>query len=145
MVASFAYLLVAVSFANIAISSPFVSSLDPINLFRRASSGCSATGSASCHNTTRETDLCCFESPGVSEKNALGQDQFMTNFFHSRDCYSKLSSGTRIRALVLRTAGQSMVLHHYNSCSSITEYFALQRSLAGQVRFADVSKTKNID
>jgi len=64
MVASFAYLLVAISLANIVISSPFVSSLDPINLFRRASSGCLTTGSASCHNTTRETDLCCFESPG---------------------------------------------------------------------------------
>ncbi|KAH9858319.1 ribonuclease T2 [Lenzites betulinus] len=34
------------------------------NLFKRISSGCSTSGPASCHNTTRETDLCCFEAPG---------------------------------------------------------------------------------
>lgn len=31
------------------------------------SSGCSTTGAASCHNTTKVTNLCCFESPGVGD------------------------------------------------------------------------------
>ena len=29
-------------------------------------SGCPATGPQSCQSTSGETDLCCFESPGVS-------------------------------------------------------------------------------
>ncbi|TDL28102.1 ribonuclease T2 [Rickenella mellea] len=31
---------------------------------KRASSGCSATGQTSCHNTTVQKNFCCFESPG---------------------------------------------------------------------------------
>jgi hypothetical protein len=34
-------------------------------LFSRAT-GCSTTGPASCHNTTVQPNLCCFEYPGVS-------------------------------------------------------------------------------
>lgn len=34
------------------------------SLTKRISSGCGTSGQASCHNTTRQTDLCCFESPG---------------------------------------------------------------------------------
>lgn len=28
-------------------------------------SGCAATATASCHNTTSVSNLCCFEAPGV--------------------------------------------------------------------------------
>lgn len=41
--------------------------VDAFNLFTRnaqISSGCSTSGPASCHNTTRQSNLCCFESPG---------------------------------------------------------------------------------
>nr|BAY00691.1 ribonuclease T2 [Ditiola peziziformis]BAY00692.1 ribonuclease T2 [Ditiola peziziformis] len=38
--------------------------LNSMGLFRRTS--CSASLPASCHNTTVETDLCCFEAPGGS-------------------------------------------------------------------------------
>ncbi|OCH89542.1 base non-specific and adenylic acid preferential ribonuclease [Obba rivulosa] len=34
------------------------------SLTKRISSGCGTSGVASCHNTTLETNLCCFESPG---------------------------------------------------------------------------------
>ena len=40
--------------------------LSPAQLFPRASSGCPTGGQISCHNTTTQTNLCCFESPGVS-------------------------------------------------------------------------------
>ena len=49
--------------------SPFTP-LGPMDLFKRISSGCSTSGPASCHNTTKETDLCCFESPGVRTAEA---------------------------------------------------------------------------
>lgn len=53
--------------AGFAYASPFFSpALGPMDLFKRISSGCGTSGPASCHNLTRETDLCCFESPGVS-------------------------------------------------------------------------------
>lgn len=53
--------------AGAALAEPSLTSpVDAMNLFsKRISSGCSTSGAASCHNTTRETDLCCFESPGV--------------------------------------------------------------------------------
>ncbi|TFK56633.1 ribonuclease T2 [Heliocybe sulcata] len=35
-----------------------------MDLFKRISSGCSTSGATSCHNTTAQSDLCCFESPG---------------------------------------------------------------------------------
>ena len=40
---------------------------DSSNLFKRnvISSGCPANGPVSCQNTTVESNLCCFESPGV--------------------------------------------------------------------------------
>ncbi|KAH8120043.1 RNase Gf29 [Phellopilus nigrolimitatus] len=56
-------LLVANSLASVALSSPLTSSVELFGLFRRAASGCSATGQASCHNTTIQ-NTCCFESPG---------------------------------------------------------------------------------
>ncbi|KAJ3477064.1 hypothetical protein NLI96_g10720 [Meripilus lineatus] len=40
---------------------------DDMHVFKRISSGCGTSGQTSCHNTTRQTDLCCFESPGVRE------------------------------------------------------------------------------
>ncbi|KAF9018158.1 ribonuclease T2 [Hymenopellis radicata] len=43
-----------------------------INLLNRADSGCSASGTASCTNTSSVSDLCCFESPG----GLLVQPQF---------------------------------------------------------------------
>lgn len=50
-------------------ASPFSSPVDTLNLFgARAgsiNSGCSTTGTASCHNATAASNLCCFESPGV--------------------------------------------------------------------------------
>jgi ribonuclease T2 len=49
------------SVAAVAFGSP----ADTHNLFKRLSSGCSTSGPASCHNTTKQTDLCCFEAPGV--------------------------------------------------------------------------------
>ncbi|KZT30799.1 RNase Gf29 [Neolentinus lepideus HHB14362 ss-1] len=46
------------------LASPFVTPVGPMDLFKRLSSGCSTSGSASCHNSTVQSDLCCFESPG---------------------------------------------------------------------------------
>ncbi|KAJ7610812.1 ribonuclease T2 [Roridomyces roridus] len=50
--------------ASVAI--PLTSSLNPVDLFSRASisSGCSSTGTASCSNTSAISDQCCFETPG---------------------------------------------------------------------------------
>ncbi|KAI0718938.1 ribonuclease T2 [Cerioporus squamosus] len=52
--------------AGFTIATPSLTTpVDAMNLFsKRISSGCSTSGPASCHNTTKETDLCCFESPG---------------------------------------------------------------------------------
>ncbi|KAI0715035.1 ribonuclease T2 [Earliella scabrosa] len=48
-----------------AIAEPSLTTpVDSTSLFKRASSGCSTTGATSCHNTTAQRDLCCFESPG---------------------------------------------------------------------------------
>ncbi|KAJ8495762.1 hypothetical protein ONZ51_g1549 [Trametes cubensis] len=47
-----------------ALVSSSVSGVDYNDLFKQISSGCSTSGPASCHNTTQETDLCCFEAPG---------------------------------------------------------------------------------
>ncbi|GJE89611.1 ribonuclease T2-like protein [Phanerochaete sordida] len=55
------------SLAGATLATPFFSPVDAMNLFSRnaqISSGCSTSGPASCHNTTKETNLCCFESPG---------------------------------------------------------------------------------
>ncbi|THG94257.1 hypothetical protein EW026_g7177 [Hermanssonia centrifuga] len=35
-----------------------------MDLFKRISSGCGTSGQTSCHNTTKQTNSCCFESPG---------------------------------------------------------------------------------
>ena len=42
-----------------------VSNVEANILHRAASSGCPTTGPLSCHNATVQSDLCCFESPGV--------------------------------------------------------------------------------
>ncbi|KAJ7597449.1 ribonuclease [Mycena floridula] len=60
-------LIALLGLATLASASPFTSSVEPFSLFGRAasiSSGCSTTGSASCHNTSSTANLCCFESPG---------------------------------------------------------------------------------
>ncbi|KAH9897871.1 ribonuclease T2 [Cubamyces lactineus] len=62
----FAALVILGAIAGSALASPNVN-VSPAgynDLFKRISSGCSTSGPASCHNTTRETDLCCFEAPG---------------------------------------------------------------------------------
>ncbi|KIJ53795.1 hypothetical protein M422DRAFT_222496 [Sphaerobolus stellatus SS14] len=46
------------------VSAAVVSDTSLSSLFPRASSGCGTSGQISCHNTTRQTDLCCFEAPG---------------------------------------------------------------------------------
>ncbi|KAI0639927.1 ribonuclease T2 [Trametes polyzona] len=53
-----------VALGALAGSALAASSVDYANLFKRISSGCSTNGPASCHNTTRQADTCCFESPG---------------------------------------------------------------------------------
>ncbi|KZO93975.1 ribonuclease Le37 [Calocera viscosa TUFC12733] len=45
-------------------ASPLVSHLDAGSLFGRTS--CGTNTPLSCHNTTKQTNLCCFESPGGS-------------------------------------------------------------------------------
>ncbi|KAF8823459.1 hypothetical protein HHX47_DHR10000227, partial [Lentinula edodes] len=59
-------------FASLALASPLTSS-NPLGLggqfdvFARnvaISSGCSTTGTASCHNTSAVSNTCCFEAPG---------------------------------------------------------------------------------
>lgn len=50
--------------AGSAVANPLVSSFQPIDLLKRAGSGCSTSGDTSCHNTTAVKDTCCFESPG---------------------------------------------------------------------------------
>ncbi|KAJ7754938.1 ribonuclease [Mycena maculata] len=54
--------------AGSSFATPFFSPWNAEELFKRAdsfiSSGCSSTGTASCQNTTKETDLCCFQAPG---------------------------------------------------------------------------------
>ncbi|KAF8996598.1 ribonuclease [Cyathus striatus] len=52
---------------TLAPASPLSESLSVTGLLGRdtlISSGCSTTGTASCHNTSRVSNLCCFESPG---------------------------------------------------------------------------------
>ena len=61
----FAALVILGAIAGSALASPNVSPVGYNDLFKRISSWCSTSGPASCHNTTRETDLCCFEAPGV--------------------------------------------------------------------------------
>ncbi|KAF9469820.1 ribonuclease T2 [Collybia nuda] len=58
--------LLVLGLAGYAAASPYSSSIDTLNLFgaRAISSGCSTTGTASCHNTTAVSNLCCFEAPG---------------------------------------------------------------------------------
>ncbi|EJU02891.1 ribonuclease Le37 [Dacryopinax primogenitus] len=55
-------MVVALTFAVAA--TTFTSHLDAGSLFPRTS--CSASTPLSCHNTTKQTNLCCFESPGGS-------------------------------------------------------------------------------
>ena len=54
------------TFASVAVASPFVTPVEPAALSAQLSTSCGASGEASCHNTTEQTNLCCFESPGVS-------------------------------------------------------------------------------
>lgn len=54
------------SLAASAVATPFIFDVTPVDLFKRISSSCSTTGQASCHNTTKQTNSCCFEAPGVS-------------------------------------------------------------------------------
>ncbi|KAL4267939.1 RNase T2 family protein [Pleurotus pulmonarius] len=58
-------LIVLAAAASASLASPFFS--QPFDLATRAdslTSSCSTTGSASCHNTSSVSNLCCFESPG---------------------------------------------------------------------------------
>lgn len=62
-------LAIALSLAalgGLALASPTTTPVDAMHLFKRISSGCGTSGQTSCHNTTKQTNLCCFESPGVS-------------------------------------------------------------------------------
>ncbi|KIP11112.1 hypothetical protein PHLGIDRAFT_64365 [Phlebiopsis gigantea 11061_1 CR5-6] len=55
------------SLVGSALADSLFTPFDLSDLFARnaqISSGCSTTGSASCHNTTKQSDLCCFEAPG---------------------------------------------------------------------------------
>ncbi|KAF9486457.1 ribonuclease [Pholiota conissans] len=56
------------SLAGAALATPFFTPNDPTSqLFDRSallSSGCSTTGTQSCHNTSSVSNLCCFEAPG---------------------------------------------------------------------------------
>ena len=52
--------------ASLVVASPLVTPVEPAALFPRLSTSCGVSGQASCHNTTKQTNLCCFESPGVS-------------------------------------------------------------------------------
>ena len=62
--------------AGSAIASSLTSPVDAMNMFtKRISSGCSTSGPTSCHNTTRQTDLCCFESPGVRAPSSQGVER----------------------------------------------------------------------
>ncbi|QRW25474.1 ribonuclease T2 family [Rhizoctonia solani] len=56
--------ILALALTSIAIASPLatIPSVDVHSLFTRTS--CSVTGSASCTNTTAQSNLCCFEYPG---------------------------------------------------------------------------------
>lgn len=61
-------LLILIStFIDVSLAIPSFGQADTLNLFQRSvvSSGCSTTGPASCHNTTVQSNLCCFEAPGV--------------------------------------------------------------------------------
>ncbi|KAI0778700.1 RNase Gf29 [Trametes elegans] len=60
----FAATVVLAAVTGSALATPFITHVGPLDLFKRVSSGCSTSGPASCHNTTRETDTCCFEAPG---------------------------------------------------------------------------------
>ncbi|KAF8971694.1 ribonuclease T2-like protein [Flammula alnicola] len=62
----FAALLLS-NLVGLALASPFFSHNDISQLFDRSqllSSGCSTTGTQSCHNTSLVSNLCCFEAPG---------------------------------------------------------------------------------
>ncbi|KAI0348284.1 ribonuclease T2 [Trametopsis cervina] len=53
------------SLAALSAASPLLTpALGPMDLFKRVSSGCGTSGVASCTNTTKQTNSCCFESPG---------------------------------------------------------------------------------
>jgi ribonuclease T2 len=61
----------ALILSSLLIGAAFAGSLNShvgtSQLFERStliSSGCPTTGAVSCHNTTVQTDLCCFETPG---------------------------------------------------------------------------------
>lgn len=64
--------------ATAATQAPFPNPVDPIHLFpqnTQISSGCSTSGPTSCHNTTKESNLCCFESPGVGCNGCLKRNK----------------------------------------------------------------------
>lgn len=62
MVVPFAFIGVLVTGS---LASPLFTELGPMDLFKRASSSCGSNVQTSCHNSTRQTNLCCFEAPGV--------------------------------------------------------------------------------
>lgn len=63
-----------------------ISSLDA-SLFKRISSTCSGTSlQTSCHNTTKQTNSCCFESPGVSAYSETNVLVNRSDGSFSRDC-----------------------------------------------------------
>ncbi|EIN13900.1 ribonuclease T2 [Punctularia strigosozonata HHB-11173 SS5] len=57
--------LVLGALAAPSLAFPLFSSYEPFELFKRISSGCSTTGTASCHNSTVVKDTCCFEANGL--------------------------------------------------------------------------------
>ncbi|KAB5592487.1 Ribonuclease T2 [Ceratobasidium theobromae] len=91
--------------ASVAAASPLVA-VDAHSLFARTS--CSTTGVASCQNTTAQSNLCCFESPG----GQLVQTQVscLLNLLWTTDLFMNtlFSFGTSILVRGLPTAGQFM-------------------------------------
>jgi ribonuclease T2 len=58
------FLVGAAFSANAAVDTPR-NGVNPLRLDLRDTTQCGTSGPASCQNTTVQTDLCCFESPGV--------------------------------------------------------------------------------
>ncbi|KAF5312893.1 hypothetical protein D9619_002612 [Psilocybe cf. subviscida] len=60
-------LLFLTALTRVALATPLIDFTSPAQLFDRSSlltSGCSTTGTQSCHNTSSVSNTCCFESPG---------------------------------------------------------------------------------
>lgn len=56
--------LVVTAAAVPSLAFPMFTSYEPMDLFKRISSGCSTSGTQSCKNTTTVKDTCCFEANG---------------------------------------------------------------------------------